>query len=91
MKEFGLDVEMEKIKIFASKNHQIGKEIEEDVKKIKEKGITPGLAVILVGDRKDSATYVRMKQQAAEKSRNEHVFKEISSNNNSKRASGCCK
>jgi len=46
---------------------QIGKEIEEDVKKIKEKGITPGLAVILVGDRKDSATYVRMKQQAAEK------------------------
>jgi len=44
------------------------KEIEEDVKKIKEKGITPGLAVILVGDRKDSATYVRMKQQAAEKS-----------------------
>ena len=29
--------------------------------------VRPGLAVILVGDRKDSATYVRMKQKACEK------------------------
>ena len=31
------------------------------------RGITPGLGVILVGDRKDSATYVRMKQRNCEK------------------------
>jgi len=47
---------------------QIQKELEVEVKKFKEETkITPGLAVILVGERKDSATYVRMKQQAAEK------------------------
>lgn len=27
-------------------------------------GVTPGLAVILVGDRRDSATYVRAKKRA---------------------------
>jgi 5,10-methylene-tetrahydrofolate dehydrogenase/methenyl tetrahydrofolate cyclohydrolase len=27
-------------------------------------GRTPGLAVVLIGDRKDSATYVRMKKKA---------------------------
>lgn len=29
-------------------------------------GVVPGLAVILVGDRKDSATYVRNKKKACE-------------------------
>jgi len=44
------------------------KEITAEVEILKkEKGITPGLAVILVGDRKDSSTYVRMKRLAAEK------------------------
>jgi 5,10-methylene-tetrahydrofolate dehydrogenase/methenyl tetrahydrofolate cyclohydrolase len=32
----------------------------------KEKNITPGLAVVLVGERKDSQTYVRSKKKAAE-------------------------
>lgn len=31
-----------------------------------EIGVVPGLAVILVGDRKDSATYVRNKKKACE-------------------------
>ena len=31
-----------------------------------EIGVVPGLAVILVGDRKDSATYVRNKKRACE-------------------------
>jgi len=31
----------------------------------KEKDVTPGLAVVLVGNRPDSATYVRMKKKAA--------------------------
>lgn len=29
-------------------------------------GLAPGLAVVLVGDRRDSATYVRMKKKACE-------------------------
>ena len=36
------------------------------VDKLKEQGITPGLAVILVGERKDSQTYVRMKQKTCQ-------------------------
>jgi len=43
------------------------KELEHDIKLLKEQSIVPGLAVVLVGERKDSATYVRMKKQAAEK------------------------
>lgn len=35
------------------------------MKKIQESyGVTPGLAVVLVGARRDSATYVRMKKKA---------------------------
>eukprot|EP00611_Tribonema_gayanum_P029480 TRINITY_DN78_c0_g1_i4.p1 TRINITY_DN78_c0_g1~~TRINITY_DN78_c0_g1_i4.p1 ORF type:complete len:395 (-),score=125.40 TRINITY_DN78_c0_g1_i4:153-1337(-) len=42
-------------------------ELKEQVDEFKEKsGITPGLAVVLVGDRRDSATYVRMKRKACE-------------------------
>lgn len=41
-------------------------ELAEHVKEMQaEHGITPGLAVVLVGDRPDSATYVRMKKKAA--------------------------
>ena len=40
-------------------------EVKEGVEKLRNVyGVTPGLAVILVGDRKDSATYVRSKKRA---------------------------
>ena len=46
---------------------QIRDEIAAEVSRMKEAiGVTPGLAVILVGDRKDSATYVRNKKKACE-------------------------
>lgn len=42
-------------------------EIAVEVSRMKEAtGVVPGLAVILVGDRKDSATYVRNKKKACE-------------------------
>mmetsp|Transcript_17780 Transcript_17780/g.24497 ORF Transcript_17780/g.24497 Transcript_17780/m.24497 type:complete len:305 (-) Transcript_17780:305-1219(-) len=42
-------------------------EIKEEVEKLKSTaGKTPGLAVILVGSRRDSQTYVRMKKKACE-------------------------
>ena len=42
-------------------------EIKEEVKQLKdEHQVTPGLAVVLVGDRRDSQTYVRMKTKACE-------------------------
>lgn len=44
---------------------QIRIELKDKVKEIQEVyGITPGLAVILVGGRTDSATYVRSKKRA---------------------------
>ncbi|MED6217099.1 Bifunctional protein FolD 4, chloroplastic [Stylosanthes scabra] len=46
---------------------QIRDEITAEVSRMKEAiGVIPGLAVILVGDRKDSATYVRNKKKACE-------------------------
>lgn len=40
-------------------------ELKERVKELQETlGVTPGLAVILVGERRDSATYVRSKKKA---------------------------
>ena len=40
-------------------------EIAEEVAKLKEEhGVAPGLAAVLVGERKDSQTYVRMKKKA---------------------------
>jgi len=45
---------------------QIRIEVREGVEALKEKhGVVPGLAVVLVGNRTDSATYVRMKKRAA--------------------------
>ncbi len=48
---------------------QIGKDIREEIKervnKLKEKGCTPGLAVIIVGDDSASHTYVKNKQKSS--------------------------
>ena len=41
--------------------------IERDIKILAEKRIIPGLGVILVGNRKDSETYVNMKAKMCEK------------------------
>lgn len=43
------------------------KKMESEIKKLKNKGITPGLAVVLVGDDEASKTYVRMKEKRIEK------------------------
>jgi methylenetetrahydrofolate dehydrogenase (NADP+) / methenyltetrahydrofolate cyclohydrolase len=40
--------------------------IKEDVKKLIDKGVTPGLSMILVGDNAASRTYVRAKRKACE-------------------------
>lgn len=49
---------------------EIGQEIRnavaERVLRLKEQGLTPGLAVVLVGDNQASATYVRNKQKSCE-------------------------
>jgi len=45
---------------------EIRDELKQDIKSLKEKGIVPGLAGILVGDDEGSATYVRLKEKAGE-------------------------
>ncbi|KAJ8748930.1 hypothetical protein K2173_013366 [Erythroxylum novogranatense] len=46
---------------------QITEEVASEVSRMKAAiGVVPGLAVVLVGDRKDSATYVRKKKKACE-------------------------
>lgn len=46
---------------------QIRQEIKEATAELyEESGVQPGLAVVLVGDRTDSSTYVRMKKRAAD-------------------------
>jgi len=45
---------------------EIRGEVKQDVVKLKENGIVPGLAGILVGQDEGSATYVRLKEKAAE-------------------------
>ena len=42
---------------------EIYTKLKKDIIELKEKDITPGLAVILVGERKDSNTYVNMKHK----------------------------
>jgi len=44
----------------------IRKEIKDEVTALKDQNKVPGLAVILVGSRRDSQTYVRMKKKACE-------------------------
>ena len=46
---------------------KIKSNLKDEVKKLKAKGITPGLAVLLVGDDPASHTYVKMKESACEK------------------------
>jgi len=46
---------------------EIKKELSDEVIKLKSKGITPGLAVVLVGDDPASHTYVKMKESSCEK------------------------
>jgi len=41
-------------------------ELEEEVKDLKEQGVTPGLALVLTGDDKFSTRYVKMKKRRAE-------------------------
>ena len=44
---------------------QIRTELKTTIDELKEEfGVVPGLAVVLVGGRRDSATYVRMKKKA---------------------------
>ncbi len=44
---------------------QIRTELKQSVEEIKSTlGVTPGLAVVLVGDRRDSASYVKSKKKA---------------------------
>lgn len=45
---------------------EIRKSVAERVTQLKEKGVTPGLAVILVGDNPASQTYVKNKQKSCE-------------------------
>jgi len=46
---------------------EIQSELKEKVEQLKSSGIAPSLAVLQVGDRPDSSTYIRMKRLAAEK------------------------
>ena len=43
---------------------QIKNELKNKVEDLMKKGIKPGLGIILVGNRKDSETYVRMKKKS---------------------------
>jgi len=45
---------------------KIRKKAADDVAALKNKGVTPGLAVVLVGDNPASHTYVKMKEKACE-------------------------
>ncbi len=45
---------------------KIKNKVKEDVNKLKSQGITPGLAVVIIGDDPASHTYVRMKEKACE-------------------------
>jgi methylenetetrahydrofolate dehydrogenase (NADP+)/methenyltetrahydrofolate cyclohydrolase len=45
---------------------KIKDKVKEEIKSLKAKGITPGLAVVIIGDDPASHTYVRMKEKACE-------------------------
>ncbi len=45
---------------------KIKNKAKEDIKILREKGITPGLAVVIIGDDPASHTYVKMKEKACE-------------------------
>lgn len=57
---------------------KITDEIQSEVEAMKKKhNVTPGLAVVLVGTRKDSQTYVKKKKEAAEKVGIRFLLKEV--------------
>ena len=41
-------------------------ELEGEIRRLKTRGVTPGLAAVLVGDNPASTTYVRMKGKACD-------------------------
>jgi len=45
---------------------KIKNRVKEDIKNLRDKGVTPGLAVVIIGDDPASHTYVRMKEKACE-------------------------
>jgi len=45
---------------------EIRQEVKEEVEKLREQGVTPGLTVVLVGEDPASGVYVRMKAKACE-------------------------
>jgi len=45
---------------------KIKSKVKEDIKLLREKGVTPGLAVVIIGDDSASHTYVKMKEKACE-------------------------
>jgi 5,10-methylene-tetrahydrofolate dehydrogenase/methenyl tetrahydrofolate cyclohydrolase len=45
-------------------SNDIKTELKEEINVLKDKNIVPGLGIILVGERKDSSTYVRMKKKS---------------------------
>ncbi len=47
-------------------SNKIKNKVSQEVKELKAEGLTPGLAVVVVGDDPASHTYVRMKQKACE-------------------------
>ena len=55
-------------------------EVAERVVKLKERGITPGLAAVLAGDNPASVTYVKMKRRACEKAGIASVSREFGPN-----------
>lgn len=80
---------------------QVKDNLKSRISSLISRGITPGLGVILVGERKDSATYVRMKQRNCEKLginsyrvdlpdyvSEERLIKEVVSMNNNKNIHG---
>lgn len=56
-----------------------------EVKKLKKKGITPRLGVVLVGNHKPSETYVMKKQQAAQAAGIEFIIKRFPASINAKK------
>jgi 5,10-methylene-tetrahydrofolate dehydrogenase/methenyl tetrahydrofolate cyclohydrolase len=53
-------------------------QVKQDTEQLKkDTGVIPGLAVVLVGQRTDSQTYVRMKKLAAEKAGFQFLLKEV--------------
>src|SRR5947209_18808272 len=53
-------------------------ELEGEIRRLRARGITPGLAAVLVGDNAASATYVRMKGKACQEAGLHHETSRLS-------------